>query len=108
MQIRGIEDVSAVSVLGTVGMLVALTIAAIKICVTPRVESYRHGPGFRHFFMLNTLFVSSMQAKLLPAISRCPHLMDTSHFGASISGWKPLPAISKCTFLSGDELLLHS
>ena len=41
-QIRGIEEVSAVSVVGTLGMLVALAIAAIKICVTPHVHSYRH------------------------------------------------------------------
>ncbi|KAK9902167.1 hypothetical protein WJX75_006684 [Coccomyxa subellipsoidea] len=40
-QIRGIEEVSAVSVLGTLGMLVALTIAASKICLAPRPDSYR-------------------------------------------------------------------
>lgn len=55
MQIRGIEDVSAVSVLGTVGMMVALTIAAIKICLTPRAESYRHVSGFRHLPIQSTL-----------------------------------------------------
>ena len=41
VQIRGIEEVSAVSVLGTLGMLVALTIAAVKICLTARPDSYR-------------------------------------------------------------------
>ena len=43
VQIRGIEEVSAVSVLGTLGMLVALTIAASKICLAPRPDSYRYG-----------------------------------------------------------------
>lgn len=41
MQIRGIEEVSAVAVLGIVGMVAALLIAAVKLCVLPRPESYR-------------------------------------------------------------------
>lgn len=40
VQIRGIEDVSAVSVVGTIGMLLALAIAAIRLCTIPRPDTY--------------------------------------------------------------------
>lgn len=80
MQIRGIEDVSAVSVLGTVGMLVALTIAAIKICLTPRIASYRYGAGFAHSaaqYSLSSLSNVSGNSELL-ASRESPHLMQVN------------------------------
>ncbi|CAL8466173.1 g5709 [Coccomyxa elongata] len=61
-QIRGIEDVSAVSVLGTLGMLVALTIAAIKICITPRAESYSPPEIFHKPDSPSTPFVAFFDA----------------------------------------------
>ena len=41
-QIQGIEEVSAISVIGTIGMAWALGVIAVKLCVTPRVAGYAH------------------------------------------------------------------
>ena len=42
VQIQGIEEVSAISVIGTVGMAWALGVIAVKLCVTPKVANYAH------------------------------------------------------------------
>ncbi|CAL5228546.1 g11700 [Coccomyxa viridis] len=39
-QIQGIEEVSAVSVIGSVGMVWALAVIAVKLCLTPKVDNY--------------------------------------------------------------------
>ena len=40
LQIQGIGEVSAVSVIGIVGMVWALAVIAVKLCLTPKVDSY--------------------------------------------------------------------
>ena len=42
MQIQGIEEVSAISVIGTIGMAWALGVIAVKLCITPKVAGYVH------------------------------------------------------------------
>ncbi len=42
MQIQGIEEVSAISVIGTIGMAWALGVIAVKLCITPKVAGYAH------------------------------------------------------------------
>ncbi|CAK0786030.1 hypothetical protein CVIRNUC_009243 [Coccomyxa viridis] len=41
-QIQGIEEVSAISVIGTIGMAWALGVIAVKLCITPKVAGYAH------------------------------------------------------------------
>ena len=42
VQIQGIEEVSAISVIGTIGMAWALGVIAVKLCITPKVAGYAH------------------------------------------------------------------
>ena len=60
-QIQGIEEVSAISVIGTIGMAWALGVIAVKLCVTPRVAGYVHTqlfPQLRSFGDVPELLVA--------------------------------------------------
>lgn len=60
-QIQGIEEVSAISVIGTIGMAWALSVIAVKLCVTPRVANYAHTqlfPQLRSFGDVPELLVA--------------------------------------------------
>ena len=61
MQIQGIEEVSAISVIGTIGMAWALGVIAVKLCITPKVAGYVHTrlfPQLRSFGDVPELLVA--------------------------------------------------
>ena len=39
-QVRNVEEVSACSVVGIIGMVVSLVVIALKLCITPVADTY--------------------------------------------------------------------